>query len=182
MKAGECGGPVPTSAPVRDIAGRVRPFPLTITAHRTVPVVPPRTSPREGSWAPPFGQATKLLPAGESWDAVRVPAYLGDRVLARLGREGGAVVRDPYAHRLYWFIAPGAADAWIAGIPDVSFVQVLGTGCWVMVPPLDRRRSAGPYWQVPVADGCRLTDAELLRVVLDAVLAEALGPRAEAAR
>ncbi|MGW7514118.1 hypothetical protein ACWGJ2_00800 [Streptomyces sp. NPDC054796] len=87
------------------------------------------------------------------------------------------MIRDPYAHRLYWLVMPGTADAWVAAVPDTSFVQVLGKGCWLTVPPRDRSRGAGPYWQVPLTDGHALTAVDLLHGALELVLAQAPGPK-----
>lgn len=132
------------------------------------------------SWTPPPGPDAELTEAGVWWDAVRVPGYLGDRVLERLGDAGGAVIRDPQAHRLHWLVTPGAADGW--RIPDVAGVHVLGAASWVSVPPAGRLCSAGPHWAVPVTAGCGLTDADLLHRALAGVVAEALGPRAPLTR
>ncbi|WP_055484556.1 hypothetical protein [Streptomyces sp. WMMB 322] len=91
------------------------------------------------------------------WDAVRLPAYLGDRVLARLGDDCGAVIRDPYAHLLYWLIKPGTADDW--SFSDEAQVRILGKGSCVVVPPVDCDRSAVVYWARPIVNGRILTSS-----------------------
>ncbi|MGH3310160.1 MAG: hypothetical protein ACRDP3_06195 [Streptomyces sp.] len=130
---------------------------------------------RTTRWALPSGPDAELTETGVWWDAVRAPAYLGDRVLARLGEDCGAVVRDPYGHRLYWLISTGTAASW--RFPDVALVQILSTASWVTVPPRDRVSSTGPHWARPVTDSRPLTDPDLLHEALSAVIADALGPR-----
>ncbi|WP_461015688.1 hypothetical protein, partial [Streptomyces daliensis] len=103
-----------------------------------------------------------------------VPAYLGDRVLARLGRESGAVIRDPYGNRLTWLVPPGTTSGWV--IPETSWVQLLSTTQHVTVPPGWCTRSAFTHWARGWAEH-GLTDARLLYVVLDAVIRAEHGPR-----
>ncbi|MGH3116994.1 MAG: hypothetical protein ACRDP3_05790 [Streptomyces sp.] len=114
------------------------------------------------------------------WDAVRLPAYLGDRVLAVLGDQGGAVIRDPCAHRLYWLVRSGSAASW--KFPGNAHVQVLGPASWVTVPPRDRVRSAGPHWVMPIDESRLLTNPCRLRTALTSVIAHVLGPCEVAAR
>ncbi|WP_461015696.1 hypothetical protein, partial [Streptomyces daliensis] len=103
-----------------------------------------------------------------------IPSYLGDRVLARLGRESGAVIRDPYGRRLTWLVPPHATEGWV--VPETSWVQLLSTTQHVTVPPGWCTRSASPHWIRSWADH-GLTDARLLYVVLDAVIRAEHGPR-----
>ncbi|GAB2830108.1 hypothetical protein [Streptomyces daliensis] len=125
-------------------------------------------------WAPPSGVAAEMLPAGVHWDAVSSPSYLGDRVLARLGRESGAVIRDPYGHRLIWLVPPRTTEGWV--VPETSWVQPLSVTQYLTVPPVWCTRSASPHWIRGWADH-GLTDARLLYVVLDAVIRAEHGPR-----
>ncbi|MGW7517451.1 hypothetical protein ACWGJ2_17855 [Streptomyces sp. NPDC054796] len=126
------------------------------------------------SWAPPVGLAAVLEPAGVHWDACQVPAYLGDQMLARLGRESGAVIRDPYGRRLIWLVPPRATREWV--VPETSWVQLLSTTQYLTVPPVWCTRSMSPHWMRPwAAHG--FTDARLLYVVLDAVIRAEHGPR-----
>ncbi|GAB2806364.1 hypothetical protein [Streptomyces daliensis] len=131
-------------------------------------------SPALHTWAPPSGVAAELLPAGVFWDGVAVPAYLGRQVLARLGRESGAVIRDPYGYRLTWLVPPGATRGWV--VPETSWVQLLGTAQHLTVPPGWCTRSAFTHWVRGWAEH-GLTDARLLHVVLDAVIRAEHGPR-----
>ncbi|MGW7515658.1 hypothetical protein ACWGJ2_08690 [Streptomyces sp. NPDC054796] len=103
-----------------------------------------------------------------------VPSYLGDRVLARLGRESGAVIRDPYGYRLIWLTYPGATKGWV--VAAISCVQLLSTTQYLTIPPGWCTRSASPHWVRPWAEH-GLTDARLLHVVLDAVIRAEHGPR-----
>lgn len=130
-------------------------------------------------WTPPNGHDAELTAAGEDWDALRLPAYLGDLVLDRLGGECGAVIGDPYAQRMYWLIRPGAAAGWT--FPDIAYVQLLGTASWVGVPPRDRSGPPGLHW-AKLPEGSLLTDPESLHYVLSAVIADVLGPREVSAR
>ncbi|MBR7676629.1 hypothetical protein KDA82_27215 [Streptomyces daliensis] len=118
--------------------------------------------------------AAELLPAGVHWEAVVVPSYLGDRVLARLGRESGAVICDPYGHRLIWLVPPGTTQGWV--VPEATCVQLLSVAQHVTVPPGWCTRSAFTHWVRGWAEH-GLTDARLLYVVLDAVILAEHGPR-----
>ncbi|GAB2792840.1 hypothetical protein [Streptomyces daliensis] len=116
-------------------------------------------------WIPPSGLAAELTPAGVHWDACQVPAYLGDRVLARLGRESGAVIRDPYGRRLTWLIDPLATRGW--AIPEATCIQLLSTAQHVTEPPAWCTRSSFAHWARGWAEH-GLTDARLLHVVIRA--------------
>lgn len=122
-----------------------------------------------------MGLDAVLLPAGEWWDAVRVPVFLGEGVLTRLGSRSGAVIRDPYGSRLYWLTEPGAAREWT--FCEFASVQVLGTASWVTVPPGARRNPPGPHWAVPCTSATFLTPAPHLYAALHTTITHALGPR-----
>ncbi|PGH48137.1 hypothetical protein [Streptomyces sp. Ru87] len=130
----------------------------------------------EPSWTPPAQY--ELQAAGTVWDAVQAPSYLGDRALPRIGEASGAVVRDPYAHRLYWLLPPGATRSWT----PLSHIQVYGPGCWIEVPPADRTRGLGPYWVVAPRPGRLLTNARVLHAALSDALDAAYGAREEPTR
>ncbi|WP_037866231.1 hypothetical protein [Streptomyces sp. NRRL S-1868] len=127
------------------------------------------------TWPLPSGPDALLLPAGQWWDAVRVPIYLGKDVLRRLGSTSGAVIRDPYGCRLYWLIKPGSAREWT--FPEFAAVQVLSTASWVTVPPRTRLRPPGPHWAVPCCPGATLTSTGQLHEALHATIGRMLGPR-----
>jgi hypothetical protein len=112
------------------------------------------------------------MDAGAGWDAVRIPEYLGDRILARLDEQCGAVIRDPYNHLLYFLVRPGAADEWT--FPDEAHVRMLGSSSAVWVPPVHRDRSPGPHWTRPVVNGRVLTRSRRLHATMQAVIAEAV--------
>ena len=126
-------------------------------------------------WPLPTDLDAELLPAGEWWDAVRVPTYLGEGVLARLGPASGAVIRDPYGSRLYWLIEPGSAQEWV--FCEFASVQVLGSASWVTVPPGDRLAPPGPHWAIPCTPTTSLTPALHLHSALHMTIAQMLGPR-----
>ncbi|AXK35894.1 hypothetical protein DVA86_28010 [Streptomyces armeniacus] len=107
--------------------------------------------------------------AGVAWDAVKAPAYLGDRALSRLGEGSGAVIRDGWSHHLYWLVRTGSAVGW-----DLLPVTVLGAATYVAVPPAGRTRSFGVHWALPPTADRRLTDAALLHDALAAAVAVSL--------
>jgi hypothetical protein len=120
------------------------------------------------------------MDAGAGWDAVRIPEYLGDRILARLDEQCGAVIRDPYQHILYFLVRPGTADGWT--FPDEAQVRILGASCSVYVPPVHRDRSPGPHWTRPVVADRVLTTSRRLHAAMQAVIGDALAPQRGAAR
>jgi hypothetical protein len=121
----------------------------------------------------PAGPDPEVQAAGVSWDAVRVPGYLGDRVLAALGEHCGAVIRDPYGHLLYWLIEPGTGDDWV--FPDEAHVRILGHGSWVGVPPAECFRSAVLCWARPVRSGRVLTRSRRLHAAMQSVIGAEFG-------
>lgn len=128
------------------------------------------------SWQPPRGPASVRQAAGEAWDAVRAPAYLGDRAMGALGDEQGAVIRESFRRLLYWLVPAGstAPGVW----EPIERVDVFGTACWVEVPPAGRTCGFGPYWLREPGPGRVLTDPLLLHVALVASADEQFGPRA----
>jgi hypothetical protein len=105
---------------------------------------------------------------------VRVPGYLGDRVLAALDEHCGAVIRDPYAHLVYFLIRPGAAEDWV--FPGEARVRVLGRGSWVGVPPAACFRSPALCWARPVVNGRVLTRSWRLHAAMQRVIADGFAP------
>lgn len=118
-----------------------------------------------------------MVEVGPHWDAVRVPAAIGERTLALLGSATGAVIAD-YS-LTYWLIWPGDADNWHR-IRSVNVLTSRPTATtYVGVPPITR--TAGPcvHWRVPMAPGRYRTRAPLLHeALIRAVIAE-LGPAEE---
>lgn len=122
------------------------------------------------SWALPTGCNPELRDAGVNWDAVRLPASLGDRVLAELGDSSGAVIRDQ--HVLYFLIRPGGADGWT--FPSDAQVRVLGEGSVVVVPPMGCSQESCLCWARPVVNGRVLTRSRVLHCAMQAVIAPAV--------
>jgi hypothetical protein len=112
-------------------------------------------------WLRPLGPAVRMLPAGEWWDAVRVPLATGLRILEHLGTRTGAVIEDGYGGVLYWLVPPGAADTW-----DVPAAHILGPGCHVAVPPRHRTYAPGLHWRVPPTRTRHWTDPAALHAAL----------------
>ncbi|WP_436738495.1 hypothetical protein [Streptomyces sp. BBFR102] len=61
-----------------------------------------------------------LQAVGVCWDAIRVPRCAGIRALELLGPRNGAVIEDPHAPALYWFVPTGTADSWDTAVPVCS--------------------------------------------------------------
>ncbi|NLU76190.1 hypothetical protein HCC61_26705 [Streptomyces sp. HNM0575] len=118
-----------------------------------------------GSWAPPAGLDAELTATGVHFDALRLPAYLGGRVRAILGKRCGAVVRDPYGHYLYFLSERGAAADW--RIPEAACAKLLGKGCWIVVPPSHRVQAGDLRWISNPTEGRLRTPARCLRDALD---------------
>ncbi|MDT3396822.1 hypothetical protein RKE29_09230 [Streptomyces sp. B1866] len=103
-------------------------------------------------------------PVGVWWDAVRVPASVGERALRLLGEQTGAVIADPPGIRLYWLIGTGAADAWDHGA--LQPVHLLRAHSFLVVPPAHRVTGPGVHWRLrPTADR-RLTEPRALHTAL----------------
>ncbi len=132
----------------------------------------------EAQWEPPLGRDSMHIEAGVFWDAVRAPGYLADRAVQELGDASGAVIRDPYVHRLTWLVPVGTARDW----EPIADVDPLSAACWLEVPPADRTRGQGPYWLLRPAPGCLLTSPSVLHRALLASLAAQFGPRTEVRR
>lgn len=103
-----------------------------------------------------------MRPAGQWWDAVRVPRNLGESVLAALGPDCGAVIEDPGGALLYWLVPPGEAAGWQTR--PGSGVYVHGAATHLAVP--GPQRTAGPHWRVPPTRTRCLTDPVSLRRAL----------------
>ena len=121
----------------------------------------------------PSGRLVVMRPAGEWWDAVRVPRALGEPALTALGPQCGAVIEDPGGALLYFLVQPGQAAHWV--MPPGSGVRVQGAATYLAVP--GPQRTAGPHWRVPPTRTRCLTDTAPLLEALQASVDAALGPR-----
>lgn len=134
------------------------------------------STPAPHPWHPPGGLDIEVERVGVAWDAVKAPTYLGDGALVRLGDTSGAVIRDPWSQVLYWLVPVGTAESWVP-LPQIA---VLGSTCWLAVPPGHRTRSLGPYWALPPTGERQLTDPGALHEALTQAIHSAFG--AETAR
>ncbi|MFD3815074.1 hypothetical protein ACFWRZ_08405 [Streptomyces rubiginosohelvolus] len=107
----------------------------------------------------------RLEPAGDTWDAVRVPRSVGSDAVAILGSRAGAALQDPHEGCMYFFIAPGTADTWKA--EDAPGARILGAGAHVVFPPPRRTQGPGPHWRICPGDDGLLTDTAALRAALE---------------
>jgi len=115
---------------------------------------------RAEQWTPPTGHTTVALQAGTWWDAVRVADSIGERALAILGAESGAVIQDS-SSTLYWLIPCGTAGFWTPRHVDV-LTAAEGVATYLGVPPVNRLAKPGSYWRRPFTRDRYLTDPWLL--------------------
>ncbi|TQK42416.1 hypothetical protein FBY35_3820 [Streptomyces sp. SLBN-118] len=123
-------------------------------------------------WVQLCGREVQALPAGQWWDAVRVPLSLGVRALEYLGDDVRAVIKDDYGSMLCWLIRPGSADHW-----QSPQVQVLGQNCHMAVPPQHRTFGPGLHWHVPPTREQYWTSTKRLHSALHTALAATTLPR-----
>ncbi|GHI91760.1 hypothetical protein [Streptomyces olivaceus] len=113
--------------------------------------------------------STTSLPAPpDERDVIRVPRQLGLAAMSILGTRAGAVVEDPAASALYFFVPAGTASAW-----DVQNTRAVGDGERVPVPPMRRTSGPGPHWRMCPGDDGWYTDP----AALSAAIGDAFGPR-----
>ncbi|MER6355681.1 hypothetical protein ABT186_28675 [Streptomyces sp. NPDC001634] len=103
------------------------------------------TAGRSLDWLP-VGRTVSMRPAGEWWDAVRVPRAIALEALGRLGANSGAVIKDPGGGILYWLVPASHADDW--QMPEGARIAVLGQPDHVAVP--GPQRTAGPHCGGPM--------------------------------
>ncbi|MFJ4584400.1 hypothetical protein [Streptomyces echinatus] len=108
----------------------------------------------QAEWA---GQGVALLPLGDRFAAVRMPAdvvhaavdaYEPDQVAVALGETlGGSIIYSPrVSGGAYYALVQGHAGlVWAYG----DLVACLGHGTYLGVPRLDRQQPPGTYWVVP---------------------------------
>ena len=119
-----------------------------------------------------------LRRADETWHAVALPHTWGYHVLNNLAGRNGAVLHDPAARHLVWFIEPGGADGW----PDAHqmAVKLYQAGDSLTVPGLTGYRDGSRWLRTPT-EKLLFTDPVVLRGVIEEVAgpladAEQLGP------
>lgn len=125
----------------------------------------------------PVGHTVSLRPAGQWWDAVRVPRAVALEALGRLGARSGAVIEDPGGGLLYWLIPAGRADGW--RMPEQARIRVLGERSSLAVP--GPQRTSGPHWRIPPTRRNALTDPARLHDALARAAATVAGDSAEGA-
>lgn len=132
-------------------------------------------------WTPPASDAVEVLPAGRWWDAVHVPAPIGEHALDLLGDNSGAVIEDTHGTTLYWLIPPGTDTP--PGLARLPGVHVLGGGLreavFLGVPPVHRTTKPGTYWRIPLTAERYLTAPVALGRAISAAVRLELGPWAE---
>ncbi|MGW7517378.1 hypothetical protein ACWGJ2_17485 [Streptomyces sp. NPDC054796] len=107
---------------------------------------------------PPGRMRWEMRPAGREWDAVRMPATLGQPVLAQLGN-AAAVFRDDED---FVFLIPCDTDTRFG-----AGTEHLSIGAWLFMPGPQRTQGPGVHW-LSGNDRTR-TSPEALRAALDAV-------------
>ncbi|MFI5775460.1 hypothetical protein ACIA74_45305, partial [Streptomyces sp. NPDC051658] len=107
--------------------------------------------------APGFA-GTRIAPAGQTWDAIRVPRFLGLQTIGELGNRARPVTMDPAAHLMYFLVPTATASTW--NLPQTT---VLSARNHVVIPPQDKETPPGPYWQItsrrPLTDTAALHHA-----------------------
>ncbi|MFC0844939.1 hypothetical protein ACFH04_14630 [Streptomyces noboritoensis] len=104
-----------------------------------------------------FAVGIALVPTGEKFDAIRLPAPIlhaaartedPDAVAAFLAKTlpGGAVIHDAYGVGVWYYalVPPGTYANWQA--PDA---ECLRPGTWLGVPRPDLTARPGPHWALP---------------------------------
>ncbi|GGP59409.1 hypothetical protein [Streptomyces melanogenes] len=104
-----------------------------------------------------FAVGIALVPTGEKFDAIRLPAPVvhaaaraetPDAVATFLAEAlpGGAVIHDAYGIGVWYYalVPPGTYANWQA--PDV---ECLRPGTWLGVPRVDLTAPPGPHWARP---------------------------------
>ncbi|MBB5935850.1 hypothetical protein [Streptomyces zagrosensis] len=112
-------------------------------------------------WIPPGGGVHWTAIGEHGWQVVTLSQWLGERVLAELGPDSGAVIKDSLVRTMTWLIPEGAAAGF--QLPDGA------DGCgyddgMLFVPGMERERTL--YWAVKPAPDRLLTD---LARLLDAL-------------
>ncbi|MGY0489584.1 hypothetical protein [Streptomyces sp. WG-D5] len=126
------------------------------------------------------------LPAGRTWDALRVQQPLGLTVLWELGEEAAAVpVLEEHAkpRPVFYILARADAVAPAPAWPETEDVRMLTAGEDLAMPSPDADAITGVrhhsfLWRTPPDGSGRLADPELLR----AALRSALDPARQAER
>ncbi|WP_328335752.1 MULTISPECIES: hypothetical protein [unclassified Streptomyces] len=116
----------------------------------------------------PGHNGTLIAAAGQRWDAVRVPRFIGLQALNHLVGQEGAIVMDPGNRRVYFLVPPGTTRSW--NLPQTT---ALGETSHVVLPADDKEIPPGPYWLVSPRRGRLCTSTEALHNALRTVL----GPR-----
>ncbi|MFD9487138.1 hypothetical protein [Streptomyces sp. NPDC059991] len=104
-----------------------------------------------------FGVGVALVPLGEKFDAIRLPAEVvhaaadsedPDTVASFLAEvlEDGAVIHDAYGVGVWYYalVPPGTHAVW-----RVPRVECLRPGTWLGMPRVDLTARPGPYWALP---------------------------------
>jgi hypothetical protein len=106
-----------------------------------------------------------LLPAGERWDVLIIPAELGYPtldVLTRLIDRPGPVLADFGDARMGFFVPPGTAERWIG-----TGIRSAGSGTWIVVPhPDSGRTTGGTRWLIRPDGSGTLNDPALLELAM----------------
>jgi len=130
-----------------------------------------QAQPRTPVWTPPRGDDVEMIEVGHYWDVVRAPADIGERALALLGDETGAVIAD-YG-LMYWLIPAGRAQTWQLRRREIYALNAERAGVtYVGVPPAAQTTGPRLHWQIPIGPDRYLTDADRLREALSRAVSE----------
>lgn len=138
----------------------------------------PGAAARPPRWMP-IGREAELCPAGQWWDAIRVPEAIGCRaidILTEAGHSIGPVILDAGGPepRLYFLTVLGVSEGW-----DEPGSVALGDRCHVVVPPVHRTSPPGLHWHNLPSQPRLLAQAHSLRRALVKARKEQHGPAAQ---
>ncbi|MFF5720348.1 hypothetical protein [Streptomyces buecherae] len=115
------------------------------------------------AWIPP-GEGVNWSSIGQhGWHIISLPTWLGNRVLAELGEESGAVIQDDLVHTMTWLVPLGSAEE--CALPPEA--NTTGDEGKIFVPGMARTRTT--YWRVKPDAKRLLTDCVRLLAALEAV-------------
>lgn len=117
------------------------------------------------SGAVPSAGGLWLTPAGQTWDAVRLPSQLGLCALSAVPGKLGAVLMAPHSRRMYFLVPPRTTTSW-----NLPHSTALSEADHVALPPAHRGRPPGPHWFIPPRHGRVHTRTDQLHAAVQVAL------------
>ncbi|MDT0270240.1 hypothetical protein RM844_28615 [Streptomyces sp. DSM 44915] len=124
-------------------------------------------------WMPTEAAGVDVLPAGQWWDAVRLPLGRGMDLVAAMGTSSGQApaIRNLVTITLTWLVPVGSAAGWPGWPGWPGWVEIVTTGRRLAVPAAELVHEpwdGGPAvsWHSRPA-GDALTDVSVLQAAVD---------------